>query len=94
MSNICEVTGKKRLRGHRVSHANNKTIHFQQPNIQSRRLFVPELGQKIKINVCTAGLRTLDKVGGLSRYIVKTNSEILSPKLRRLKKILLQKGLS
>lgn len=91
MSNVCEITGKKRLKGHRVSHANNKTIHFQQPNLQERRIFVPELGQKIKIKVSTNGLRTIDKVGGLSRFVLKSETQKLSPTLRRLKKLLLQK---
>lgn len=93
MSYVCDITGKKRLKGHRVSHANNKSIHFQLPNLQERRIFVPELNQKIKLKISTAGLRVLDKVGGLSRFIMKTDVVKLSPKLKKLRKILLQKGL-
>ncbi len=93
MSYVCDITGKKRLKGHRVSHANNKSIHFQLPNLQERRIFVPELGLKIKLRISTSGLRTLDKIGGLSRFIMKTDVAKLSPKLKKLRKILLQKGL-
>lgn len=93
MSNVCEVTGKKRLKGHRVSHANNKTIHFQQPNLKKRRLFVPELGLKITIRVSSAGLRTLDKAGGISRFVFKADPEKLSPTLRKLRKQLISRGL-
>jgi|APSaa5957512535_1039671.scaffolds.fasta_scaffold58072_3 large subunit ribosomal protein L28 len=93
MSNICDITGKGRLKGNRVSHANNKNRHFQQPNLQERRLFIPELGQKIKIKVSTAGLRTLDKLGGLSRFLIKAKPEKLTVKLRRIRKILMKKGI-
>jgi large subunit ribosomal protein L28 len=94
MGKFCEITGKSRLRGHRVSHANNRTKHFQQPNIQVRSLFVPELGAHFKIHVSTSGLKTLGKVGGLSRFVVSADPEKLSPRLRRLRKTLLKKGLS
>ena len=93
MSNTCEITGKRRYKVNRVSHANNKTKHFQQPNIQERRIFVPELGIKVKIKVTTSGLRTIDKAGGISRYLIKADPEVLSPDLRRLRKVLINKGI-
>lgn len=92
MANICEITGKKKLKGNRVSHANNKKIHFQEPNIQGRMMFIPELGQRVKIYSSTQGLRTIDKHGGISRYIIQAKLEKLSPKLQKLRKILLRKG--
>lgn len=93
MANVCEVTGKRKLKGNRVSHANNKSTHFQQPNIQSRHIYIPELAQKVSINVSTSGLRTIDKAGGISRYLVKTEACKLSPDLQRVKKLITQKGL-
>lgn len=89
MANICEITGKRKLRGNRVSHANNKSIHFQQPNIQHRAVFIPELGTTYRLKVSTSGLRTLDKVGGLSRFVVRADPETLSPRLRQLRKVLI-----
>ncbi len=93
MSNICEVTGKRKLKGNRVSHANNKSIHFQQPNNQQRWIFLPELGLRFKLNVSTRGLRTIDKFGGLARFVVKTKKEKLSPRLLKLRKTLIEKGI-
>jgi large subunit ribosomal protein L28 len=93
MANVCEITGKTRYKVNRVSHANNKSKHYQQPNIQERRIYVPELGLKVKIKVSTSGLRTIDKHGGLSRYLVKAKPEKLSTSLRRLRKVLINKGL-
>jgi large subunit ribosomal protein L28 len=92
MSYRCEITGKARLRGNRVSHANNKTIHFQRPNLQERRLFVPELGRFIKLRVSVSALRTLDKVGGLTRFLLRTDCSELSPRLKKLKKEIIAKG--
>lgn len=90
MANVCEVIGKKKLKGNRVSHANNKKIHFQQPNIQKRKMFIPELGIRIGINVSTRGLRTLDKFGGLARYVIKKDPTKLSPKLQKIRKELIK----
>lgn len=90
MANICEVTGKRKLKGNRVSHANNKKIHFQEPNIQTRMIFVPELGVRFRLHVTTRGLRTLDKHGGLARFVLQARPETLSPKLQKLRKVLVK----
>ena len=63
MSKICQITGKKGLNGHRVSHANNKSNHVQQPNLQKRRIYVPELGKTVTVKLSTKGLRVIDKKG-------------------------------
>ena len=63
MSRVCQITGKKGLSGHRVSHANNKSNHVQKPNLITKRVFVPELGRSVKVRMSTSALRTLDKKG-------------------------------
>ena len=40
MSRVCQVTGKEPMKGHLVSHANNKTIRNFQPNLHYRRFWV------------------------------------------------------
>jgi len=92
MANFCEITGKRKLKGNRVSHANNKKVHFQQPNIHEKHIFVPELNQRIRLRVSSAGLRTLDKVGGLARFLIKAQPDQLSQHMRRLRKLVMQKG--
>ena len=42
MAKVWQITGKKGLSGHRVSHANYKTHHIHQPNLKKKRVFVPE----------------------------------------------------
>ncbi|MFA6131111.1 MAG: 50S ribosomal protein L28 [Patescibacteria group bacterium] len=61
MSNICQLTGKKPLTGHNVSHSNVKTKRRQFPNAQKRRLLNPATGKLTTVYVTARALRTLAK---------------------------------
>ncbi len=63
MSRRCALTGKGPLSGNNVSHAHNKTRRVQRPNIQDKRLFVPELGRFVRIKLSTRALRTVNRKG-------------------------------
>ena len=63
MSKVCQITGKKGLNGHRVSHANNKSNHVQLPNLQKRRIYIPELNRYVSVRLSAKGLRVVDKKG-------------------------------
>ena len=63
MPRVCQVTGKKTLSGHNVSHANNKTKRRFMPNLHERRFWVPSEKRWIKLRVSTNALRTIDKNG-------------------------------
>jgi large subunit ribosomal protein L28 len=58
-----DITGKRKLLARNVSHSNIKTKRWQNINIQTRRLWVPELGRFIRLDVTTRDLRTIDKIG-------------------------------
>ncbi len=58
-----EITGKRRAAAQNVSHSNIKTKRWQNVNVQRRRLWVPELGRHVTLNVTTGDLRSIDKVG-------------------------------
>ncbi len=66
MARRCALTGKKPLTGNRVSHSNRKTKRRQLPNIQSKRVYVPELGRSVRVRISTRALRTIDRKGLLS----------------------------
>ena len=66
MSRKCDITGKRPLTGYNVSHAHNKTKKRQLPNLQKKRIFVPELGKTVRIKVSTSALRSIDKMGLLA----------------------------
>ncbi|HUQ74023.1 MAG TPA: 50S ribosomal protein L28 [Burkholderiales bacterium] len=63
MSRVCQVTGKKPMKGHHVSHANNKTIRTFEPNLHYRRFWVETQNRWVRLRVSTAGLRRIDKLG-------------------------------
>jgi len=63
MSRICQVTGKKPMSGHNVSHANNKTKRRFLPNLHDRRFWVDSENRWVKLRVSNNGLRTIDKNG-------------------------------
>lgn len=63
MPRVCRITGKKPLSGHNISHAHNVTNKWQRPNIQTRRLYVPELKRTVKLKLSTRALRTIDRKG-------------------------------
>lgn len=63
MARVCQVTGKKPMRGNHVSHANNKTPRRFLPNLQYRRFWVENESRWVSLRVSQAGLRTIDKKG-------------------------------
>jgi large subunit ribosomal protein L28 len=63
MSRTCQVTGKRRIVGHNVSHANNKTKKVFNPNVHDHRFWVASENRWVKLRVSNQGLRTIDKNG-------------------------------
>tara|TARA_Y100001970_G_scaffold91791_2_gene115877 strand:- start:10870 stop:11109 length:240 start_codon:yes stop_codon:yes gene_type:complete len=70
MSRICKITGKKPLVGNNVSKSQIKTKRRQLPNLQTKKIFVPELNKFVQIKVSVAALKTIDKLGLVS-YLKK-----------------------
>jgi large subunit ribosomal protein L28 len=91
MSRICELTGKGRLVGNNVSHANNKTKRTYLPNLQNVTLISDALGRSVKLRVSTNGLRSVEHVGGLDNWLRKTAEDKLSLTARRLKREIAKK---
>lgn len=86
MSRVCQVTGKKNMFGHNVSHANNKTKRVFRPNLQTVRLFSETLKRSVTMRVTAAGLRTLEHKGGFDAFVLDAKSEDLTPTLRKIRK--------
>ena len=63
MSRKCDVTGKTGLVGHLVSHSNRKKLMKQQPNLHTKKFYIPEEDRWVKLKVSAAGLRTINKKG-------------------------------
>ena len=70
MSRICKITGKRPRVANHVSKANNKTKRRQYPNLQSKKVFIPELGKNIRLKLSVKAIKTIDKYGLLT-YLKK-----------------------
>ena len=68
MARVCQITGKKPLTGHSVSHSNIKTKRRFLPNLQKKRFFFAEEDRWVTLKVSTDALRTINK-NGLSTVI-------------------------
>ncbi|MDA0708807.1 MAG: 50S ribosomal protein L28 [bacterium] len=66
MPRQCALTGKKPLTGNHVSHSNRRVKRVQKPNLQSKRIYVPELGRFVRIKLSARALRTINKKGLLN----------------------------
>jgi large subunit ribosomal protein L28 len=56
--------------GNNVSHSQKKTRRQWKPNVQSRRIYVPEEDRWVRLKVSARALRTIDKIG-LMPYLKK-----------------------
>ena len=72
MSRICKITGKRPRVANNVSKANNKTKRKQYPNLQSKKIFIPEMGRNVKIKLSAKAIKTIDRCG-LMPYLNKNN---------------------
>ena len=63
MSKVCQLTGKKPITGHHVSHSNVKTKRWFVPNVQKKRYYIPEKDAWVTLNVSAKAMRTINKLG-------------------------------
>ena len=92
MSKKCELTGKIPLKGHKVSHANNKTKRRFLPNLKNAKFKSEILNKNLRLTVSNAGVRSVDKKGSLDQFIKDAKTKNLSMRLRKLKKSILSKS--
>ena len=69
MARVCEITGKHSQVGGGYSNKTRATKfnptgkRRRQVNLQTKTLFIPELGKKITVRVSAKGLKTMKKRG-------------------------------
>lgn len=63
MARVCQLTGKKPMVGHTVSHSNIKTKRRFLPNLQTKRFFFVEENKWITLKVSGEAIRTINKNG-------------------------------
>ena len=85
MTKKCELTGVLPLKGHNVSHSNNKTKRRFLPNLKKITFKSDILKRNIKLNVSNAALRTVDFKGGLDKFLKTAKNKNLSKRVKKLK---------
>ena len=63
MSKVCDVTGKKPLVGHNVSHSNRHTKRRFEINLFTKRFWLEDEKRWITLRVSARGMRRIDKLG-------------------------------
>jgi len=69
MAKQCDITGKKTQIGGRYSNRTRATQFNpcgktkRQPNLQKKKIYVPEIGKSVTVNISTKALRTIAKNG-------------------------------
>ena len=87
----CELTGKDRQIGHKVSHSNRKTKRQFKPNLLNVTLMSDVLGRRVRLRVSANALKTVDHRGGLDAFLVKAKDTELSPRALELKRQVVKK---
>lgn len=63
MSAVCQVTGRQPGFGKQVSHSHRRTSRRWDPNLQTRRYWVPGEGRWVRLRLSVKGMKTIDKRG-------------------------------
>jgi len=82
----CELTGKIRQIGHRVSHSNRKTKRRFMPNLLNVTLMSDALGRSVRLRVSANALKTVDHRGGLDAFLLAAKDGELSARALELKR--------
>ena len=85
MSKRCELTGVSPLKGHNVSHSNNKTKRRFLPNLRKITFTSDILKRNIRLNVTNSALRTVDFKGGLDKFLKTAKTSKLSKRVKKIK---------
>nr|MBS0038496.1 50S ribosomal protein L28 [Saprospiraceae bacterium] len=81
MSKVCQLTGKRPVSGHKVSHSNIKTKRRFEPNLQKQRFYIPELEKWVTLRVSAKAIRNINKLG-IYQYIQKQQAKGLATDIK------------
>lgn len=60
---VCDLTGKERNKANSVCFSNKKSRKWQEPNLQSKKVYWEEGKRWVTLKVCTKAIKTLEKTG-------------------------------
>jgi large subunit ribosomal protein L28 len=77
MASKRKITQTTPLFGQSRSKAFNTSKRVFKPNMQTKRIVVPELGQFVRVRLTAAELKTVDKIG-LNEYMKRLGRKVES----------------
>ncbi|MCQ2228526.1 MAG: 50S ribosomal protein L28 [Bacteroidales bacterium] len=63
MSRICQITGISAQSGNNVSHSKRRVKRTFDPNLFTKKFFIPEEDRWVTLKVSCAALRLINKIG-------------------------------
>ncbi|MFB7931287.1 50S ribosomal protein L28 [Streptomyces sp. NPDC056039] len=63
MSAHCMLTGSQPGFGNRISHSHRRTSRRFDPNIQSKRYWLPSEGRYVRLRLSARAVKTIDTIG-------------------------------
>jgi large subunit ribosomal protein L28 len=91
MSRRCELTGKTRQIGHKVSHSNRKTKRRFLPNLLNVTLQSDALGRSVRMRISANALKSVDHRGGLDAFLLVAKDADLSKHALEVKRAIVKK---
>jgi len=91
MAKTCDICGKGRLVGNKVSHSNIKTKRRFLPNLVNVTFISDALARNVRLRVSTNALKSVDHNGGLDAFLLKAKADVLSPRALDLKRAIEKK---
>jgi large subunit ribosomal protein L28 len=87
----CELTGKIRQIGNRVSHSNRKTKRQFMPNLLNVTMMSDALGRSFRLRISANALKSVDHRGGFDAFLLKAKDAELSARVLELKRQIVKK---
>jgi large subunit ribosomal protein L28 len=91
MSRRCELTGKTRQIGNKVSHSNRKTKRRFLPNLLNVTLQSDSLGRSVRMRISANALKSVDHRGGLDAFLLAAKDADLSKHALEIKRAVVKK---
>jgi large subunit ribosomal protein L28 len=63
MAARCQLTGTEPKFGKKVSHSHRRTSRRFDPNIQSKRYWLPSERRYVRLRLSARAIKTIDKIG-------------------------------
>ncbi|MCT4575290.1 MAG: 50S ribosomal protein L28 [Alphaproteobacteria bacterium] len=90
MAKVCPITGKKVISGRTISitrsQISGRTKRKFNVNLQKTSFYSEAMDKMIKLRVTAAGIRTVEKKGGIDAYLLGMDNNKLDSSLKKIKK--------